>query len=265
MHPHVDENNRHFYTVSMRDIEKKLGAIGLSEQEARMLAAISRSPRASVSDIARLAGMKRTSVYEYLDGLLGDGLVRKAVVGKRVRYEAEDPQSLIRFARQKEKVAEKAVHLAEELAVDLEPLAAQRSGRPRVRVYEGRTGINEAHRVVLDTWQDLYAVFTPKHFFDMFSFTENHELLMLVKERGIKLYNLVERSSTADKRLAMREYDTFVKNKLLPPHVTFSSHVLASAERLALVSFPTLTATVIDDPAVAGVQRTLMKTLWGQL
>jgi sugar-specific transcriptional regulator TrmB len=249
----------------MGDIEKKLQSVGLSEQEARVFAAVARTPRASVSDLARISGVKRTSVYEYLDALLAAGLVRKAVVGKRIHYEAQPPQSLVRFARQREKLAQEQIRRAEDLAVDLEPLMAKGGSRPQVRVYEGRAGINEAHRVVLDTWQDLYAIFTPKHFFDMFSFAENHELLMMVKKREIKLYNLVERSPAADKRLAMREYDAFVKNKLLPQGVSFSSHVLASTERLALVSFPTQTATVIDDSTIASVQRTLMKTLWGSL
>lgn len=249
----------------MQAMETKLKMVGLSEQEARVFAAIVRSPRVSVSDLARLSGLKRTSVYEYVGALSSHGLVRKVIVGKRVRYEAQPPQSLVRFARQEEKKAQERVKYAEDALADLEPLMAQKSGRPQVRVFEGRGGINEAHRLVLDTWQDVYAIFTPKHFFDMFSFAENHELLMLVKQRDIKLHNLVERSPAADKRLAMHEYDAFVKNKLLPVGVSFSSHVIASAERLVLVSFPGLTATVIDDPTIASVQRTLMKTLWAKL
>ena len=42
---------------------------------------------------------------------------------------------------------------------------------------------------------------------------------------------------------------------------------MRSSPKTAVItsSFPTQTATVIDDPIVAGVQRTLMKTLWGRL
>ncbi len=246
----------------MEELEKKLLKTGLSEKAIVVYLAILAIGKGNVSAIARKAGLKRTSLYEYLDELLGRDLVYQTVKGKRIEYVAANPRKILAmFENEKQELDRRRESVAKAIP-ELEALYARSFRKPQVTFYEGKDRIFEAYREFLDSWQDVYTLFTPEHFFSVFSKEENHALLSILKEHGVKLYNLVEPSSEAVERLKLRKYDVFVRSKVLPEELKFASDLLVTGDRLMLVSFENLVAVIVADRAIADMQRRFFKFIW---
>lgn len=241
-----------------------LKAAGLSSEQSLIFKVLLEAAPLSVSEIARRTGIKRTSVYEHIAPLLKTGLLRKEIAGRRARY-ASEPRGFIRLAKEREDQARASVKRAESLVRELEAQVPLLSRAPQVSIYEGKRGIAHAYHAVLDTWDDVYSIFTPRAFFAVFTPADNRELLSIVRERGFRLNNLMESSPEAHERLRVRTFERCVRSKLLPPDIAFSCDIIASKQRLALIAFGALTATVIDDAALAETQRTFMRALWDRL
>lgn len=246
----------------MDALEKKLKELDFREGEAVVYATLLRLGQAMISDIAREAGLKRTTVYEYLGTLLREGFVAKTIRKKRILYVPEHPKKILGGFDRKEQEIQMRKRKAEKYLPELESLYISTSSQPAITYYEGRDGLLEVYRQVVDTHQDVYAFFTPKKFFEIFSEQQNEEILMRLRENGGTLRNLVEYSEAAKKRLNMKKYDDFVKNKVLPKEFHFETDLIIFGDTVAMISFQGLVGVLIRDRAIADLQRNIFKMMW---
>ena len=246
----------------MNKIKEELKAIGLKEKDIEVYLALLTLGKGTISDISRKSGIKRTSVYQHLNVFLEKNLASKTVVKKRVFYRAENPKKMISLLeREKQDVENKKTRI-EKIIPELNSLYSSSFNKPNIVFYEGKEGIIDAYKQMTDTWQNVYSIFSPKSFFSLFTFEENRDILMALEKREVKLYNLVEKSDKAIERLKIKEYNHFVKSKLLPDNLKFSTDVLVTENKIALISFGSLTAIVIEDKAIADMQRNFIKYIW---
>lgn len=124
--------------------------LGLSEQEIAVYLAALELGEANIQEISRKSGVKRTSIYNFIDTLKERQLLSEIKKGKRKLYSAVSPHHLV--DEQKSKVAS-----VERLIPQL--LAMQNSGRnkPRVTFHEGVEGIKEIYMTTLRDKQIIYA------------------------------------------------------------------------------------------------------------
>lgn len=73
---------------------EKLENLGISPKECEVFLAVLAQGKSNLSQIAKKAGLKRTSIYQYINSLLQKGLVFKTTDRKRVLYSATDPQKI---------------------------------------------------------------------------------------------------------------------------------------------------------------------------
>lgn len=107
---------------------------------------------ASVQEIAKKAGIQRTTCYEILDFLVQEGMASFTSRGRTRTYHAERPEKLVKQAE------EKAERLKQVLP-ELELLFGGVSARPRIRVYEGVEGIRTVfERTLENTDKRLHAI-----------------------------------------------------------------------------------------------------------
>ncbi len=76
------------------DIEKVFEDLGLSQYQARALAAIIQCGEAKASDISRLSGVPRSKIYSVLDQLVNLGLIDKKP-GRPIRYKSKKPDEIM--------------------------------------------------------------------------------------------------------------------------------------------------------------------------
>src|SRR3989344_8029704 len=125
-------------------------ALGLTEHEVAVYLATLELGEGNIQEISRKSGVKRTSIYNFIDTLKERQLLSEIKKGKRKFYSAVSPHHLV--DEQKSKVAS-----VERLIPQL--LAVQNTGRnkPRVSFFEGIEGLKEIYRVTLRDKQIIYA------------------------------------------------------------------------------------------------------------
>lgn len=249
----------------MNKIREELQVIGLKEKDIEVYLALLALGKGTISDISRKSGIKRTSVYQHLNVFLEKNLASKTIIKKRIYYCAENPKKLVGLLEREKQAVENKKTRIEKIIPDLDILYASSFNKPNIVFYEGKEGIRNTYKQIVNTWQNVYSIFSPQSFFNLFTFEENNDILMSLEKRGVKLYNLVEKSDKAKERLKIKKYNHFVKSKLLPDNLKFSTDVLVTDNRIALISFGNLTAIIIEDKAIADMQRNFIKYIWENL
>ena len=205
----------------MNKIKEKLNKLGLKEKEIIIYLVILSIGKGNISSIAKKAEIKRTSIYQHIEELLKKDFIYKTITKKRVYYSANNPKKIISYLEKEKRNLEYKKNDIETILPELKNIYSKSFKKPNIIFLEGKSGILEAYNEITNTWKDIYQIFSPKSFFKLFSFEENHELLMKLKNRDVKLYNFIEKSDKTKERLKKKEYNKFVKNKLLPNDLKF--------------------------------------------
>lgn len=127
-----------------------LQALGLSGQEAAVYVATLQLGEANIQEISRKSGVKRTSIYNFIDLLKERQLLSEIKKGKRKLYSAVSPYHLV--DEQKAKTAS-----IERLIPQLLAIQNNVRNKPRVMFFEGIEGIKEIYMMTLRDKQVIYA------------------------------------------------------------------------------------------------------------
>lgn len=249
----------------MENINEKLNILGLTEKEITSYLAILVLGKGTITDISRKTAIKRTTIYEYIENLLRKGLIYKTVENKRTFYCVEDPKKIIGILDQEKKEIEQKREKVEKFIPELESLFSASFKRPSVSFYEGKDGIKKVYQQVLNTQKNVYSIFSPENFFKLFSFEENHNLLMTLYNNGGILYSLVEKTDIPMEALNKEDYKKFIKSKILPKGFKYETDLLVVDDTIALISFKNMIGIIIKDKAIAQLQKSFINLIWKSL
>lgn len=112
-------------------IEQQLARTGISVKAAAVYRACLQTGLATMTEIAKVAGLKRPSTYLAMDELIIRGFVSVSKKGRRTQYAPEHPRRFLQIIRTREREMER-------LLPELEALYEGPKDKPRIRVFEGR-------------------------------------------------------------------------------------------------------------------------------
>ncbi len=115
---------------------------GLSENEARVYLANLELGTATIQAVAKKSGVKRTTIYTLLDGLKRYGLISEVNKENKTLLVAEDPIHVERLMKERQEQLQSALP-------ELRSLYNSLAEKPRVRFYEGRSGIRQVYQDTL--------------------------------------------------------------------------------------------------------------------
>lgn len=124
--------------------------LGLSEAELAVYLATLELGQAQIQEISRKSGVKRTSIYNFIDNLLGWQLLSEIKKGKRKLYSAANPSHLLQM--QKSRVVSMERLIPELLAIN-----NSAHKKPKVSFHEGTVGVQEVYGTMLRDKQTIYA------------------------------------------------------------------------------------------------------------
>lgn len=124
------------------EIALLLTTTGISKKAAQVYLAALQAGPTTMTDLARITTLKRSSVYLLIDTLLGRGLITTERRGKKTFYRAEHPQRILQTIRARTREMERVIP-------ELEAMYYDPRGRPRVTVSEGLDA-------VLAVYEDMY-------------------------------------------------------------------------------------------------------------
>lgn len=130
------------------DKEYLLNTIGLSEKEAKAYIAILELGQSTIKPISARSGIKRTSIYNFIDHLVELGLVTQSIIRGRTHYKAQSPTKLVEIQKGRIRLLEKA--LPEFLS-----LFNNNVSKPKISYYEGPDQMRTMGREVLNCKEEV--------------------------------------------------------------------------------------------------------------
>jgi HTH-type transcriptional regulator, sugar sensing transcriptional regulator len=125
-------------------IENTLKELGFSDKKNALYLAILQTGSASAAELAAVAGIKRTTAYDILDELYKENLVTVTFSGKKRLFTAEHPDHVKLLIENKLQAVKKSMPLLYELFNN------NIGERPKIRFYEGVSGIKKVHNELLN-------------------------------------------------------------------------------------------------------------------
>lgn len=119
------------------EILSQLSRFGLKEKAAKAYLAVLRLQKANPHQIAKEAGIERTTSYVVLEELAEKGLVSKSIDGKKIVYIAEPPKTL-------EIMLNKQQNILQEILPMLQALSGNKTRKPIIKYHESLDGIKQA-------------------------------------------------------------------------------------------------------------------------
>lgn len=129
---------------------------GLSARQADVYLALLELGRGTVSEIARIAGINRTTGYDILDSLIEKGLVSISGREPKQEYVAESPDRLAVYLESEAKAATSRVKAVSDLIPELKSIHNV-YGRPKVMFYEGKEGLERVYEDTLTSHETILA------------------------------------------------------------------------------------------------------------
>jgi HTH-type transcriptional regulator, sugar sensing transcriptional regulator len=236
----------------MENTAQNLIQAGFEPKEAEIYLAILSLGKATVTDIARKSGVKRTTVYEYLDNLVRGNLVHKTSQGKRIMYLAENPEKIGKLLDHRKKHFEK-------ILPDLKSVFARSSHKPQIRFYEGIEGMRAIYEEMTKTSQTIYGTFSADKFYQVFNEKDNQKFFENLKQNGAIIKDLVENTPFGKKYVKSDFYKNNGMPKLLPEGFEVSVDLLVAGDKVSMMSFVNLVGVIIENPEIAELQRNFIK------
>lgn len=244
----------------MADINFHLSEVsGLGEKEAKIYLALLSLGYATVIEIAKKTGIKRSTVYNLLPTMIDNGLISIAKKKKRKLFFIEDVKNLRRQLAEREERMNLLLPELESLH-NLSPL------KPKINYYEGTGGLREILNDTLESCRpgDFTLSFIGVNYFDTAlprGVAKNYiakRVKMKIRTRVISAASsaMLELQKTA--REELREIK-IVKD--LPFNFTATMEIYAN--KVALISFKEgFIGVIIESKEIHAMLKTAFELMW---
>lgn len=240
-------------------LQKNLEKLGFEEKEAVLYTALLELGEASIVDIARKSGLKRTTVYHTLDNLKARGLISQTKRKKKILYIAEDPRSIEQELREKELLFQKTLPELMSIANFLER-------KPVIKYFEGLSGIKESYKdqlkygnsELLTWWSESYEIFGDEFFYDYFM---PERLKKKIWVRAIACRSPYMENQQKEDEKSLRK----IKLADLEPTFAELDIALYGKSKIAINSFQEKFAIIIESKALYNTLKNIFELQWKSL
>jgi sugar-specific transcriptional regulator TrmB len=127
--------------MNNEQVTKHLEKLGLGDKAALIYSTLLEMGGAYPSALADATRLNRSTVYKILVDLSVKGLVTEVERGKKLYFQIEKPEKLIRYTKDQADMARETYDKAREFMPEFEKLFASNSYRPVIRYFEDADGI----------------------------------------------------------------------------------------------------------------------------
>lgn len=232
----------------------ELKSIGLEENPARVYLACLELGRATVFELAQHSGVKRTSIYNYVEELKNRHLISEIKESGRLLYTPESPETLLRNER--ERMAQ-----IESMLPELMGIYSLPGNKPKVKYYEGESGILRAYSEMFDNTETIYGY---SDYEKMFTSLPEDKLWPLAQRRinnNQKFYCLAKDGPQG--RLVQSKDDEQLRETRFIPNIELDTEINIYGNKVLLVSFRRpYAAVIVEDRAIAMSLKSIWQINW---
>lgn len=239
-----------------------LVSLGLSEKEATVYLTLLPMGTASVSEIARQSGMNRTTGYHILNSLIGKGLVSISGKEPKQEYIAESPDQIITLLQKQKENAEELMRNAENIVPQLKSMH-NISDRPRVRFYEGVTGLKEVYEDTLTSHETIRAYATVD---DMHHALPNYFPRYYSRRigKGIRIRAIIPKTKMGIERASLDEVEGRETALIPPDEYYFSPEINIYDNKVMIASWREKLGIIIESTEIADAMKKIYELAWVQ-
>ena len=241
--------------------EKQLKDLEFSEKEARVYLALLELGVSTATEISRTAKMNRTTSYDILESLAGEGLVNSIGETKIQKFAAENPERVISFLENKIKKAEEKLKQAQILLPELLSVYNIKE-KPKVKFYEGIDRLKEAFEDTLSAKGEILAYAVGA---DMFKVVGEEYFKEYSKKKIVKnIHVRVIAPNDADSLKVVARDKEELRESLIVPKDKFYFSVETNIynNKILTVSWKEKFAVIVESEEIASAQRKVFELAW---
>lgn len=244
------------------EIRSFLVNAGLSGRQTDVYLGLLGLGRGSVSQIARSAGINRTTAYDLLDSLIEKGLVSISGREPKQEYVAESPDSLVAYLQEE---AQKAIGKAKALERILPELKSLHNvaGRPKVMFYEGKEGLE---RVYEDTLTSRETILAYANVEDMHKVLPHYFPRYYQRRagKGIAIRAILSGNAAGQER-AEHDREEARETAIVPENeYFFSPEINIYDDKLMIASWREKLGIIIQSKEIAEAMKSIFKLAWAE-
>ncbi len=236
------------------DTERIFKQLGFSKNEASVYIASLEMGKASAQDIAKKAGLKRTTTYSVLDYLVERGVVAKTEERGKTRFVAEAPDKLLSIVNTIQSDIKKALP-------ELNAIYNKSEAKPKIKFYEGDQAIQNVYDDTLREKPKEILEWNTNEYFERFP--KNHAYIDKRVKLGIKARRIAGEGSvwqTQHKRFDPAE----LSETLIVPRDQFWPDIEVNIykNKVAFMNYAENMSVIIESAAIAKAMRQVYELSW---
>mgnify|MGYP001601559732 CR=1 FL=1 len=239
-------------------MSKTKSLFGLSEMEAAVYRAALELGEGTMQDLARKSGVKRTSIYNFIERLKVEGYISMIRRKKRTLYSAVHPKHLVEIQKQR-------LGQFEQTLPELTAIYNKSAKKPRVTFYEGVEGIKE---VYADTLREQRPIVAWSDFDYLFAALGDEYCEWYPTERAKRHipFQTIARDSTVGRKIASVNEKYLRKTKFIKSG-ELKTEINIYGDKVAMMSLRSNPpyAILIENHDIAETLRTAWQELWSRL
>ena len=243
-----------------QNLRNSLLSMGFSEKEADVYLALLELGKGAVSNIARKAGLNRTTGYHILDSLAGKGLV--SISGKEPlqEYVAESPERITELLKAKFQEYEKYLNQAKETVPQLKSFHNV-SDRPKVKFYEGKQGLIDVYEDTLTSKEPIVAY---ANFDDMHKALPEYfpSYYLRRAKKGINIKGIVPITKAALDRQAHNKEEAREMAFVPADKYYFSPEIDMYDNKMMIASWKEKLGVIIESREIADAMKKIFELAW---
>jgi len=233
---------------------EQLQHLGIDDKQSKVYLAALELGRATVHELAEKSGVKRTSIYNFVDEMKQSGLMMEIEQEGRTLFIPEDPNVLL------EKVRNQAVQV-ENILPELLGIYNLPGNKPKVKYYEGEKGVFQAYQDMLASKETIYGYSDYEKMFSVMP----HDLLWQVPETRVKnkqKFFCLAKNGEQSRLLQTKDKEQLREIRLLSD-INLDTEINIYGNKVLMISFHKPYATVIiEDRAIAMSLKSIWQINW---
>lgn len=238
----------------------ELKQIGLSDKEAKVYLASLELGKASVQDIAKKAGVNRTTAYIMIESLIKRSLLYTAKNGKRLAYVAENPEKILELIQLRKKDFEENEQDIIAILPELKSIYNLGPEKPRIRFFEGKDVAKEIFNDILQTRpHSIDEVYSADYLRDVFSKEESEAIHQQMITEKIKQRTLYTRKEGPYETALSGSEERFLPQDKFP----VPANIIIYDKKIALIALRgKLIGVIVESEEISRTMQTMFQLAW---
>ncbi len=236
-----------------------LHSIGLTKPEVAIYLAALELGEATVQELSRKSGIKRTSIYNFIDKLKDRQIIMETRRKKRSVFSAANPHQLIELG--KVRLRELEHFLPQLLAINNRSLK-----KPRVTFHEGIEGIKDVYNDMLEQGQPIVAWSDQKHMWPTLG-KEYCDYFPAERAQRKIPFKGIANDTPENRAFAKKDPQLLRETKFIPASSDLRTEINIYGDKVLLASFRShpAFAVLVEDQDMAHTLRVAWMELWKRL